>query len=174
MAKKRDYKAEYARRQQLARERGHESYGKQRGKIERGEIASLAPKRLRSKRTRRNQVKWYARSLDIATEETRGAAPEFMELYGKHVATLTREERARDWSNNFAQTELAQYMPVHAKELGLTKREYTDLYLAAFVVGDQRYANARYDGSDALAVWFVDLNEYFTQEEYDGKYGSDK
>lgn len=165
----RDYKAEYARRQQLARERGYGSYGRQRGKIQRGEIRALAPNRIRSERTRQAQREFLERAREVAEGE-KG----FDQLVEEFTSVLTDEQRAAQWSAGFARSEIAQYKPEEAESLGISRDEYTQAYLDAFVEGPSRYADVRYDGgSDALEFWFVELHEYFEVDEYDKRYGSD-
>lgn len=163
MARKaRDYKAEERRRNELAKARGFTSRAAQRRAIEKGAAPALAPTRLRKPSV-------------IAAQRARSAPPKDRapikdSLQGYPLPS--REQRARDWSALFAGTEMAQYRPERAKELGVTKKQYTDAYLRAFVQGDSAYHRVRYyGGSEDLRYWFVELNDYFEAEEYDEKYG---
>ena len=152
--KARDYKAEYARRTSLAKARGRRSYGAERYAIEHGWIQPVAPKRIKY-RTRIEQEKRLTRVKPF------GGLP-----------TISRKQRAEDWSDLFAVTDTAEYHPENAKELGVTKAAYTTAYLNAWVIGKNRYKNVRHEGgSPSLEYWFTDLNDFMDADDYDDKYG---
>src|SRR5690606_12365771 len=132
--RKRDYKAEYARRKELARKRGYETYGKQRGKIERGEIPALAPKRIKRVKTKQAQSRWFD-FLDGADPKPRSS--DAFEEAKKLIPKRDDAGRASEWSAAFARYPIARYRPADAKRLGISKEEYTRAYLAAFVEGEQ-------------------------------------
>lgn len=155
MARKaRDYKAEYARRNALAKERGFNGYSQYRRKYERGEVRAVAPHRIRSKRTAEAQQN----VIDYETE----------------LGKISREQQCRDWSNYAAKTWMAKFRPHEAKRRGLTRAQYIDAYYNAFV-GEGAYAKSRYrGGNEALRYWFVDVLQCFSADEYDARYVSDK
>ena len=168
MARVRDYHAEEVRRNALAKSRGFTSRAQQRHAIEVGKIRALQPKRVRSPKTRKAQERLLATRRYGPTPK----AGEVPESFGG--ITISPEDRARDWSTMFARSEIAQYRPERAKELGVSKAKYRDAYLKAFVAGDTRYERVRHSkngGSDALYYWFVTLNEYMEADEYESRYG---
>ncbi len=158
MARKpRDYRAEEARRNALARERGFKSRAQQRHAIETGKAAPLQASRLSSPQTIRAQRDRLAALTD----------------FERGIAAIKPENRARDWSDIFARSEEGQYRPERAKELGVSREAYTLAYINAFVYGEDRYDAVRHKGgSDDLYYWFVVLNEYLSAAEYEGKYAS--
>lgn len=163
MARKaRDYKAEERRRNELARLRGHTNRYQQRKKIETGAIAALAPKRVRSTRTKTAQK--------ARVRPPRGAAK--ITDYEIQGTKISRVQRASDWSAAHASEDIAKYRPERAKSLGVGEAAYTNAYLRAFVEGDTRYQRVRRSGGSVdLYYWFVTLNGYYMAEEYDEKYG---
>jgi len=159
--KQRDYRAEEARRNELARQRGFTSRAAQRRAIERGKAPAIQPHRIRSERTRKAQA-----ALQSAIK------PLNVRKYDYAGIHISGEQRATDWSTIFAGSDIAQYHPERARSLGVTKKQYTDAYLRAFVLGDERYAQSRYyGGSDPLYYWFVTLNGYYSADEYESRYG---
>jgi hypothetical protein len=152
--KVRDYKAEYARRTALAKARGRRSYGAERYAIEHGWIKPVAPHRIKH-----NTAAYQERRL--AARKPFGG-----------LAKISRAQRAQDWSDIFSRSESGEYHPENAKELGVTKAAYTTAYLNAWVLGDDRYKNVRHNGGSVpLHDWFVDLNDYMSEDDYDDKYG---
>lgn len=84
----------------------------------------------------------------------------------------TAEEVAQDWSELFGRTDMGQYHPERAKELGVTRGQYRNAYLRAFVI-DQNYNKVRHrGGNEALEYWFVTLNHYMSVNEYETRYGT--
>ena len=158
----RDHKAEYARRNALAKTRGYGNRYEQRRKIETGVIAPIRPKQVKSRTTK------AAQRLRIAVEKQ--AAKEKKDFRGL-APRRTRAERAEEWSLLMAKTPDAEYNPDDAKELGVTRTAYTNAYLAAFVLGPEHYHLVRHNGgSDALKTWFVDITHTYTSGEYDARY----
>lgn len=165
MAKRqRDYAAEQRRRNELARQRGFTSRAQQRRKIEKGEIPALVPlSRLRSKRTIEAQK--FLLGAETRGIERKGST---LPVFGTRRSDA---ERAQDWSDIYARSQVAQYDPDNRPK-GMTKAAYTRAYLAAFVTGDERYVKVRHaGGSDALRHWFVDVMEYMQADEYETRYG---
>lgn len=102
-----------------------------------------------------------------------------------------RDERARD--NGFAnyaqyqrmvhlanhpetrgfipRSDMAEYHPERAIEIGMSLHDYTKAYLDAWVTGKGRYEANRADGSDALEYWFTEI--LGDEDFYDEKYKSD-
>jgi hypothetical protein len=75
MAKRRDYAAEYRRRQELAKERGFESYWQERRsprRLIRSQDFSLLPERARDSRTKALRVVSLARDEKTTAEEVAG------------------------------------------------------------------------------------------------------
>lgn len=153
--RKRDYKAEERRRNELARERGYRNRAQQRRAIEKGEMSPLDPERVRSPKTVSAQAKRLFQTND------------FIRL----TSALDPRDMAQDWSGIFARSEQAEYNPERAAELGVSEREYTRAYLDAFVLGDDRYEINRRSGSDPLFYWFVTLNGFMSADTYDKRYG---
>lgn len=165
MARKaRDYKAEEARRNALARQRGFTSRGQQRRAIETGKAPAIAPRRLRKPTT----IEAQKFRLGVDTGGIERKATE-LPAFGDRVSP---EDRAQDWSDIYARSSAAQYNP-DDRPKGMSKRAYTNAYLAAFVRGDERYVNVRHaGGSEALRHWFVDIAGYMTADEYESRYGA--
>jgi len=160
----RDYAAEERRRNQLARERGFTSRGAQRHAIERGQFAAIRPNRLRKPQSIEAQ-KFLLGDRTKGIERKDTVLPQF-------GSRFSDAQRAEDWSDIYARSAAAQYTPDERPE-GMSKREYTDAYLAAFVRGDERYVNTRHSGgSEALRHWFVDVAQYMTADEYESRYGA--
>lgn len=151
----RDYHQEQIRRDALARTRGHANRQSQRKKIERGKIAPLQPKRVRSPKTLEAQEKRLAK---LKPPKPKSASYDDREL-------------AYDWSAAHAQRIQATYNPELAALLGVTRHAYTKTYLEAFITGDFRYTDVRHDGgSEELFYWFVTLNHFYTAREYERRY----
>lgn len=151
----RDNAKEQVRRNQLAFERGYASRYEQRKAIERGVIAPIAPKRVSSPKT-------------ISAQEKRLAA---IPKVKSRSATYADRELAYDWSAVMAKRFEAEYHPERALALGVSRYEYTQIYLRAFVTGDYRYKiTRRKGGSDELGEWFVTLNHFYSATEYERRY----
>lgn len=156
--KQRDYAAEYARRQALARERGYKSYGEQRRKIERGEILALAPKRVKSAKTRARQAVLQS---SLTYEQAKAA----------YVKTgQGKRKRAEEWSRYYSNSYASEYAPKNRPK-GMTIDRYTDLYLRTWVEGPETYTVVHnVGGSEDLRYWLVEVAEYYSAEEYDKRY----
>lgn len=165
MAKRvRDYKAEEARRNALAKARGFETRAKQRRAIETGKTAAIRPTSLRSPKTIAAQkFRLGFETKGIERKET------ILPTFGNRFSP---SQRAEDWSDIYARSSAAQYTP-DERPSGMSKEEYTDAYLAAFVRGEERYVTVRRSGgSEALRHWFVDVVGYMTADEYESRYGA--
>ena len=195
MARKpRDYKAEEARRNFLAQQRGFTTRAQQRGKIERGEIAAIQPKRVRSPKVKAAQAKFISGPLNVVRKD----APSYEEAYAQLVSGKSKEQLCIDWSRDWAQTTVSLFDVTDTSKKGkrgtdwnqksnktLKRKQawiakngyqaYVDAYYDAFVAGDDAYAHMRYTGgSDALDLWFVEITGYLDAEEYEQKYGTVK
>lgn len=162
----RDYSAEQRRRNELARARGFTSRSQQRRAIERGKAPALSPERLRKPSTIEAQK-------FLLGESTQG-----IERKDSHFAVFgsrrSDRERCEDWSDIYARSDMAVYDPDNRPD-GVSKREYTQAYMAAFVTGDERYVAVRHHGgSEALRHWFVDINGFFQADEYESRYGDNQ
>lgn len=166
--KQRDYRAEEARRNARARERGFTSRGQQRRAIERGKVPALAPSRLRSQRTIDAQREREAR-------ERREATSWFRAGFSSERQYRNAKDKAEDWSALHAGTGIARYdYEANAVE-GITMAAYTKAYMDAFVSGPQRYkAVRRSGGSDALYHYFVTVTEHYSPDEYESRYGAQR
>jgi hypothetical protein len=159
----RDHAAENRRRNQLAAERGLVNRYEQRRAIEHGMIAPLQHKTVRNPKT-------------IAAQDARRAREELEDRVKPRSATADMRGDAYDWSTLFAQRHQAEYVPERAAALGVTRYTYTMAYLRAFygapyIEDDLRYTEVRYiGGSPALHYWFVSLNHYYTEAEYEQHY----
>lgn len=152
--KQRDYKAEERRRNELARQRGFSSRGQQRRRVSSGNVRNLSPEAAKF----------------VIGVNTKGIEPKGFEL-PKFAVRESDATRAQNWSDIFARSEVAQYQPDN-RPAGMSKREYTDAYMAAFVDGPDRYVDVRRTGgSDALKHWFVDIQGYMQADEYESRYG---
>lgn len=194
MARKpRDYKAEERRRNELAQQRGFKTRASQRGKIERGEIAAIQPKRVRSPKVKAAQAKFISGPLNLRKD-----APSFEQAYAELVAGKSKEQLCIDWSRDHAHTTVSLFDVTETSKKGVRgapwnqasnktlKRKqawiakhgyaaYVDAYYDAFVAGDDAYVYKRHDGgSDALDLWFIEITGYLDAEEYEKKYGSVK
>lgn len=141
--RKRDYKAEERRRNELARQRGYKSRAAQRYAIETGRAPALQPSRVRKPTRTVKTPRLDSGALD----------------------------RAYDWSALHGGTQIARYDYRNARP-GVTKGQYLKGYLDAFVEGPQRYRAVRHSGgSRALERYFVDITGYYTADEYETRYG---
>lgn len=161
----RDYSAEQRRRNELARERGFTSRSQQRRAIEKGRAPAIRPERLRKLSTIEAQ-KFLLGDTTQGIERRNSTFPTF----GHRSA----RERCEDWSDIYARSDMAVYDPDSRPE-GVTRKQYTDAYMAAFVTGDERYVVTRHQGgSEALRTWFVDINGFFQADEYESRYGDNQ
>lgn len=153
MARKRDYRAEYARRVALAKQRGFKNYYDQRRKIEKGETRAIQPSRLRRRSVIEVQTKAFdifgtqwADSIDI--RETRiDMAQKWSDWYSRHWSTKFDAERARQ------------------------DPKYLDVYMQAFVLVVTDGPKSHHFGWDEYQrEWFVDYMKYYEAEEYDDHY----
>lgn len=177
MARKaRDYKAEYARRNALAKERGFKGYADQRKQMETGQVKFLQQNRLSNRRSIAANKSWIAREAKRAQQTIndffRDAEKPAEVTYESAIRNLELTAMAIDWSNLHAATDIAEYHPERAADLGVTVDEYTQAYLEAFAGfgGETYYEVRRRGGSDALRYWFVELNDYYEAAEYDDRY----
>ena len=152
MAKrKRDYAAEYQRRQALAKSRGFASYGKQRRAIERGKIRAIAPTRVRKRST-------------IEAQEKLGG------LFGAALdVTKYRIDAAEAWQQHYS----------HARSTSLDRtrygeRGYLDTYNAAFLLNTKDRAKGFHSlsGTPEQHRWFVEYGG-MTEEEWQERYGKE-
>lgn len=155
--KQRDYKAEYARRQALARERGFKSYAQQRREIEKGDYPALAPTRLRKASTIRNQ-------------EEKGTG-----FLGRTLANLKdhRIEAAQRWSDMRARTKSMEFDAKRARR----DPEYLNAYTAATVL-DMAHPDtkmqAKLSANEHSKHLLVDVLGLMTADEYETRYGQRK
>src|SRR6478609_5965605 len=102
MARKpRDYKAEERRRNELARQRGFTNRYQQRRKIETGAVPALAPKRVRSERTKQAQAQ--------RIRPPRNGAKIDDSRWVINGTQISRVQRAEDWSAMHGGTDIAKY-----------------------------------------------------------------
>lgn len=150
MAKKRDYKAEYARRNALAKKRGFSSYSQQRRAIERGKIPAIQPHRVRSKKT-----------LD-AQEKSFG-------ILGRKTVKDFRIEAGVAWSERNARSNRLKFDPVRAKK----DDAYLSAYLGATVMqtGKSGEDDSTLVPSPDLRILLVNVLGLMTDNEYDSRYG---
>ena len=163
MARKvRDYRAEEQRRRFLANTRGYNNRYQLRRAIETGVRPPIQPKRVRSRKT----IEAQERRMD-RVQKAMQPKPRSANAYDR--------AQAYDWSDLFAKRHQAEYVPERAAVLGKTRHAYTKAYIDAFIGQnydvEQGYSSRRYiGGSEALRYWFVELNQYYTQAEYDARY----
>lgn len=172
---KRDYKAEEARRNALARARGFTTRAQQRYKIETGKIPAIRPALVRSPRTLIAQERYKRAAAQPKRTKTgliegRLSKSERAEL--PLFAGVTYEQAARDWSEVHSRVPESRYAPELAHALGVTKEHYRAAYLRAFVIrpadDDEAGWNARI--ASPLKYWIVTLNGFTTDDLYDRKY----
>ena len=182
----RDNHAENVRRNELAKARGFHNRYDQRHKIETGVIRALWPQQVTATKTVKAQNEWQARATTLIT----GGAAKPTEFGGYPLPSL--EDQAQSFSDRWARASAGRYAPdgvnaadakmyrdhkwprpLSAKDLGVTRDEYTAAYARAFMPpGPQRYdATRRTGGSYALFYWFVILNHYMEADEYESRYG---
>lgn len=163
-AKKRDWRAEQVKRNKAAQALGYKNRYQLRKAVERGDIAPLNPRRVKSARTRAAQVERVKRL-------SRGYEGD---LYGSMVRKImfgmTSEEQCLTWSSLYARHESAKYKP-EQRPKSMSRKEYTAAYYDAWVNGDDRYqAVRRKGGSEKLRRWLVDIEGYLTASEYETRY----
>lgn len=151
--RKRDYKAEYQRRQSLAKARGFRSYGQQRRAIEKGTVAAIAPSRIRTKRTADAQ---FRRVMNLPKGWTvRGA----------------RMDMARGWSNAYARSDLLTFDEKRAQ----TDDVYLDAYIKALVFAPSNVKgnkhHRRLTPSPDLEEFLVNVLGIYQADEYETRYG---
>ena len=161
MARKRDYKAEYARRQQLARARGFSGYSEKRRKIERGLTPAINPKRLRSGKTIFAQQKF-------AKESQYETITRLMST-GQETSYL-REMKIQDsiaWYETYGRNIALEFDENKARK----SDKYLDSYYWGFVAeyGDA-WSSHRLHHTDAMETWMVEEAEIYDQDEYDERY----
>jgi hypothetical protein len=155
--KKRDYKAEYARRVALAKERGFSNYYQQRRKIESGQVPAINPNRLRKRSTIEAQEKF----------PTRGKAKTQAEWWESVNIQDARIDMARRWSDWYSRDYTTQFDADRAKH----DERYLTVYMQAFVLAPHSDSNVHHlDGDTWQYEWFVDLNGFYDAEEFEDKY----
>lgn len=168
MARRRDYKAEEARRNARARAAGFSSRGQQRRAIERGKVPALAPQRLRNPRTIKAQQERDARAKRESTSWFRAG-------FTSERQYRKAKDQAADWSALHAGTTIAKFDYEANAVSGVTKAAYTKAYVDAFVSGPERYkAVRRSGGSPALYRYFVTVTEHYSPDEYETRYGAQR
>ena len=139
MARVRDYKAEYARRKaRLA--------------------ANPEAKRAYYKRQ-------YQRDVERAIR--RGQPSVRADKRSQRLLKSNRWRQAENFSNKFALTEKALFLPDRADRLGLTAEQYLKAYEQAWY----DYDDNRRTGTDGLRDWFA-INHFYdyTLNHYDERY----
>lgn len=171
MARQRDYKAEYAKRNALAQSRGFKNYADYRKQYETGKAPAVQPKRIRKESTRKAQKNFLQRTKEVLQRGWENFS--YDQIIENIRAYETDESRAVDWSAAWAQSSVAKYAPEEAQGLGLTKAGYTRAYVAAFIDGDHPGNTMRNPAdSDALRYWLVNIQKYFEADEYESRYGA--
>lgn len=145
----RDYKAEYARRQALARERGHRSYGEQRRKIERGEIPPIQPSRIRGK----TRAAWFAALMDSPQRADQ-------HLFVRREIIADCEE----WSRLHAMSDRAKFR----RKRALKDQDYLMTYYRAFIMNTTSDFAHLKDNQD-LKKWFMQFKG-MSEDEYRKRY----
>ncbi|HEY6018786.1 MAG TPA: hypothetical protein VIY48_02520 [Candidatus Paceibacterota bacterium] len=149
MARKpRDYKAEYARRNRLAEERGFRNYAQQRSLIEKGIAPAINPFRLRKR----------------STIEAQEIGPGFL---GKTIHEY-RVENAERWSEVYRRSDMTKF----DEERAMRDPAYLDTYTQAFMVTEAGIEShyRRLEPSQALHDYLVGEG-HMTEEEYQNRYG---
>lgn len=148
--KKRDYKAEYARRNALAQKRGFKSYNAQRKAIEKGRFPAIAPGRIRSRKT-----------LDAQTNYS------IVKVFGRSELDI-RIEASLAWSERNARTETMKFDEARARK----EPDYERTYFSATVMqfGATELDESTLVNSPELQHLLVDLMDIYEPEEYDEKY----
>ena len=182
--KPRNYRAEEARRNEIARALGFKSRAEMRKAVETGKIAPKRPRAVRSPRTIAAQKAREARERAVKVVK-RGHTDSYESLSGG----ISDEQRAQDWSDIFARTDVStyeygvknatagEYKKVMAAKARYVRKHgkdaYTKAYLKAFVEGPGKYKTTRnIGGSPDLYLWFVIVCEYLLAELYEDKYAS--
>lgn len=170
-SRKRNYKAEEARRNEIARSLGYKNRAEMRRAIETGKIAPRKPKAIRSPRT------IAAQKLRVQAEQ-RGYKPT---TYDEIISGTTLRQRNEDWAAQFARTDVVQINTDGDTAADSAKQDfikqhgrkaYDEAYYKAFVSGAGRYKETRRKGgSYELFYWFVVVTQYMTADEYESRYG---
>jgi hypothetical protein len=174
--KKRDYRAEEKRRNELARLRGFASRAQQRRAIETGKIRALKPERVIKPSVLAAQRRFIESLRRPFTEADRQYE---LGAIIPHLPSV--RQQCEDWSAAHAGTAIAQYdndddADDDPKTRWIAKhgrKAYDDAYYEAWVYGPQSYRRVRRNGgSYALYRWLVEITETMTDAEYDLKYGN--
>ena len=114
-------------------------------------------------------VKNKAKRLGFTSErQLRAARREWKAAPVAGVSNSITYKECERWSNRRAVTSIARFEPSEAKSLGMTLDQYVTAYHKAWV---QDYYPTRHKGGSApMKYWLVDILEYYSAEEYDGKY----
>lgn len=157
MARKpRDYKAEEARRKELAKQRGFANRYQQRRAIETGKARALNPKRVRSPKTVAAQNRFLGDLFKKKEQKDFGGVP---------LPSLAQQ--SRDWSALHSKSARSKYRPQNAAKLGMTVDEYTLAYYLAYVA---RHDQTPRERKFALRRWMVDINGFVSEPVYDTGY----
>jgi hypothetical protein len=153
--KPRDYKAEYARRNALARERGFRTYGQQRHRVATGKALPVGRQ-------------GWAQSGYKSAAAYRKAIADAGDYQALHAGTkIARYETGLQPASGWDKDKGGN------RKAGTSVEAYTKAYTDAFVYGSNRYGNVRHSGgSEELRYYMVDVTGYYTQEEYDSRYGN--
>lgn len=144
----RDYAAEYARRQELARKRGFRSYAAQRRAIETGVAPAISPSRIRTKRTMDAQQNYMLKNFDVLGY---------------------RLEMAKGFSRMKVYDERLKFDEKRAKH----DPHYLNLYIESVVTApySATMGTRRLVPSDKLRHLLVDVLGITTIDEYEARYG---
>lgn len=157
MARKRNYKAEYQRRQTLAKARGFKGYAAQRRAIETGKAAPIQASRVRSRRT-----------LDAQFKAGRGIfSLNMTQAQQDQLALKTRMDMAQGWSNTRSHSPGTKFDRARAER----DPGYLDAYTQSVVFDSfSDPTQHRFSRSEAMRHYLVDVAKIMTQEEYDDAY----
>lgn len=155
----RDYAAEYARRQALAKQRGFASYGTQRRAIEKGEIPAIEPTRLRKRSTIEAQE--IGRGF-IGVPSLKGEG-----LTSYEGIQAFRMEMALRWEETHSRSHYSEF----DREKARNDPEYLNEYMAAWVMPSIYKDNTHdVDPSEYLHDYMID-NDLMDEEEWQQRYG---
>ena len=166
--RKRDYRAEERRRNELARALGFKNRAELRKAIETGVRPARRVKQLRKPST----IAAQARLRKSAKPST----------YDEIVATYSDQQRSQEWGWLLSKHETAEYEARGDSAVAKQKRAfiqkhgkdvYTRAYLEAWAEGDEKYYRVRYrGGSYALGFWLVEVCGYLTWDQFWERYGA--
>lgn len=162
MKRNRDYKAEYQRRNELAKARGYKSYGQQRYRIETGDAPAINPRRLRSQRTIDNQVRKQRILSNAGPFNDELPWPDW---FGEKDLKATRIEFAQDWSDFYSRHWSTEFDAERAED----DEHYLETYMNTFV--HLSYLESHHlKRSESHYEWFVNIMHYMEADTYDRRY----